>query len=187
MRPRPPGSDHREVASRPCLYDAAVATSGGTKYRMREKLFAIGDDYWIENDDGRARVQGQRQGAADPRHAGARGPSGGELLKIQEKKLHIRDTMEIERGGRHGRDGQEGADHAAAGALLGRGRGRRGPRGEGQHRRPRVQDRARRRQGGRGLEAWFRVRDTYGIEVEPGQDAALILAVTVCIDQMTHD
>ena len=34
---------------------------------------------------------------------------------------------------------------------------------------------------------WFRVRDTYGIEIEPGQDVALILAVTVCIDQLTHD
>ena len=34
---------------------------------------------------------------------------------------------------------------------------------------------------------WFRVRDTYGVEVAPGQDAALIIALTVCIDQMTHD
>ena len=33
---------------------------------------------------------------------------------------------------------------------------------------------------------WFRVRDTYGIEIAPDQDDALILAVTVCIDQMTH-
>ena len=31
---------------------------------------------------------------------------------------------------------------------------------------------------------WFRVRDTYGIEIAPGEDAALILAATVCIDQM---
>jgi uncharacterized protein YxjI len=31
---------------------------------------------------------------------------------------------------------------------------------------------------------WFRVRDTYGIEVAPGQDDALIIACTVCIDQM---
>ena len=31
---------------------------------------------------------------------------------------------------------------------------------------------------------WFRVRDTYGIEVAPGQDDALILTITVCIDQM---
>jgi uncharacterized protein YxjI len=34
---------------------------------------------------------------------------------------------------------------------------------------------------------WFRVRDTYGIEVAPGQDDALMIALTVCIDQMTHD
>ncbi|HSO03233.1 MAG TPA: LURP-one-related family protein [Candidatus Limnocylindrales bacterium] len=31
---------------------------------------------------------------------------------------------------------------------------------------------------------WFRVRDSYGVEVAPGQDAALILAIAVCIDQM---
>jgi uncharacterized protein YxjI len=34
---------------------------------------------------------------------------------------------------------------------------------------------------------WFRVRDTYGIQVSPGQDDALVLAVAVCIDRMTHD
>jgi uncharacterized protein YxjI len=31
---------------------------------------------------------------------------------------------------------------------------------------------------------WFRVRDTYGVEIAPGQDDALILAVTVCMDSM---
>ena len=31
---------------------------------------------------------------------------------------------------------------------------------------------------------WFRVRDSYGVEVAPGQDEALILAIAVCIDQM---
>jgi uncharacterized protein YxjI len=34
---------------------------------------------------------------------------------------------------------------------------------------------------------WFRVRDTYGIEIKPGQDDALMLAVVVCIDQMSRD
>ena len=34
---------------------------------------------------------------------------------------------------------------------------------------------------------WFRVRDTYGIDIAPGQDDPLLLAVTVCIDQMSHD
>jgi uncharacterized protein YxjI len=35
---------------------------------------------------------------------------------------------------------------------------------------------------------WVRVRDTYGVAVVPGQDDALVLAVTVCIDHLTdHD
>ena len=25
---------------------------GGTRYQMREKLFAVGDDYWIDNGAG---------------------------------------------------------------------------------------------------------------------------------------
>jgi len=33
---------------------------------------------------------------------------------------------------------------------------------------------------------WFRVRDTYGVEVDPGENQALVLAVTVAIDSMAH-
>ena len=42
---------------------------GGTQYRMREKMFSIGDDFWIENGDGERGVQGRRQGAARPQDA----------------------------------------------------------------------------------------------------------------------
>ena len=34
---------------------------------------------------------------------------------------------------------------------------------------------------------WFRVRDTYGVEIAPGQDDVLVLAVTAAIDAMTSD
>ena len=34
---------------------------------------------------------------------------------------------------------------------------------------------------------WFRIRDSYGIEIAPGQNDLIILAVAVCIDQMAHD
>ena len=34
---------------------------------------------------------------------------------------------------------------------------------------------------------WLRVRDTYGIEIAPSENHALVLAVTICIDQMSHD
>jgi uncharacterized protein YxjI len=34
---------------------------------------------------------------------------------------------------------------------------------------------------------WFRIADTYGVEVAPGQNDVLLLAVTAVIDTMTHD
>jgi uncharacterized protein YxjI len=37
---------------------------------------------------------------------------------------------------------------------------------------------------GRISRQWFKVRDTYGVEVEPGEDAALVIAVAVCIDRL---
>ena len=33
---------------------------------------------------------------------------------------------------------------------------------------------------------WFRVRDTYGVEIAPGQDDVLVLAVVAAIDSMTE-
>jgi uncharacterized protein YxjI len=34
---------------------------------------------------------------------------------------------------------------------------------------------------------WFRIRDTYGVEIESGHDDALILMITAALDQMAHD
>ena len=34
---------------------------------------------------------------------------------------------------------------------------------------------------------WFKLPNTFGVEVAPGQDDALVLAVTTAIDQLTHD
>jgi uncharacterized protein YxjI len=33
---------------------------------------------------------------------------------------------------------------------------------------------------------WFRIADTYGVEVAPGQNDGMILAITVAIDEMAH-
>jgi uncharacterized protein YxjI len=71
----------------------------GTRYQLREKLFAIGDDFWVETEGG------QRAFKVDGKALRVRStfiletPSGEELFKIQEKKLRVRDTMEIEHGG----------------------------------------------------------------------------------------
>jgi uncharacterized protein YxjI len=160
---------------------------GGTKYRMREKIFAIGDDYWVEDDAGdRAfKVDGKVLRLRDTLLL--KDPSGAELYKVQKKLLHIRNTMQIERGGdtvatvkkalitpfreRFSISVEGGEDMEAKGNI--------------------VDHEYKIERGGEKVaevsKRWFRVRDTYGIEVAPGQDDALMIALTVCIDQMTHD
>ena len=70
---------------------------GGGRYRMRAKLFAIGDDYWIDTDDDRHafKVNGKAMRIRDT--FVLEGPSGEELFKAQERKLRVRDTMKVER------------------------------------------------------------------------------------------
>lgn len=61
---------------------------------MREKLFAIGDDFWIENESGQRALESHCQGASDRADVHPREPSGEELFKIQEKELRW-DRLEI--------------------------------------------------------------------------------------------
>ena len=111
-------------------------------------------------------------------------PAGQELFKIQEKKLHIRDTMEIER------DGETMATIKRAWLTPLRDRFAIELAGGGELRaKGNIVDHEYEieRDGHKVAEVskrWFRVRDTYGIEIAPGQNHALILAATVCIDQM---
>src|SRR5437588_11177125 len=72
---------------------------GGTRYRMREKLFSIGDDFWIETEDGQRAFKVNGKALRIRETFVLESPSGEELLKIQEKKLHIRDTMRVEHDG----------------------------------------------------------------------------------------
>jgi uncharacterized protein YxjI len=159
----------------------------GTKYQMREKMFSIGDDYWIETDGGERafKVNGKALRVRDTFVLEA--PDGGEVFTIQEKKLSVRDKIAIEHDGRtvatvrkalvsplrdrFSIDVEGGEDMEAKGNIV-------------------DHEYTIERGGDKVAEVskrWFRVRDTYGIEIAEGQDDALILAVTVCIDQMTHD
>ena len=154
-----------------------------THYRMREKMFSIGDDFWIETEEQRAfKVNGKALRVRDT--LVLESPSGDELYAVQEKKLSVRDRMEIERGGRtvatvrkalvsplrdrFAIDVEGGDDMEAKGNV--------------------VDHEYKIERGGDTVaevsKRWFRIRDTYGIEVAPGEDDALILAVTICIDQM---
>src|SRR3712207_558321 len=69
------------------------------RYRMRQKLLSIGEDYTIEDDGGRPvyRVDGKVLSIRET--FVIEDMSGREMATIREKKLAIRDSMKILRGG----------------------------------------------------------------------------------------
>jgi len=160
---------------------------GGTRYQMRQKMAAIGDDFWIEND------QGQKVFKVDGKALRVRktlvfeDAHGGELAKIQERMLRVKDSMEIE--GSHGEQLamvkkalvtpvrerwvvkiKGGPDLEVKGNIL----DHEYTIGEGRDKVAEVSKK------------WFRLRDSYGVAIDPGQEDVIILAVAVCIDEMAH-
>lgn len=157
------------------------------RYQMRQKLVAFGDDFYIEDE------QGQRVFKVDGKVLRVRDTlifrdmQGNKLCEIQERMLRIKDTMEIE-----GPDGQTLATVKKALITPLRDRWtvkiKGGPDLDVQGN---ILDHEYRIGEGRQKVAevskkWFRLRDTYGVEVAEGQDDILILAVTVAIDIMAH-
>ena len=158
-----------------------------TRYQMRQRMISIGDDYVIEND------RGERVFRLDGKALRVRktilfeDADGHELYKIQERMLHIRDSMEIEDPGGHRAamvkkamvapfrerwviKTEDGPEMRVEGNIV-------------------DHEYTIERDGDKVAEIskrWFRVRDTYGVEVLPGENDVLILAATAVIDTMAH-
>jgi uncharacterized protein YxjI len=158
----------------------------GTRFQLRERIFDIGDDFWIENDSGDRQFKVNGKALRIRSTFKLENSAGDELFKIQEKKLRVRDTMDIERGGQtvatvkkalisplrhrftiHMENGDELSAH---GNIV-----------DHEYEIERGDDKV-----ANVSKRWFRVRDTYGIEVAEGENEALILAIAVCIDEMTE-
>jgi len=151
---------------------------------MREDMFSIGDDFWIENHSGDKVFKVDNKKLRMRETFVLEDMSGHEVAKIREKMLSVRDKMTIELDGRkvvvHKNlvgfrdrylvDVDGGEDLKAKGNFL-------------------AHEYRIERDGDTVAEVskkWFRVRETYGVEVEPGLDIPLILAVTVCIDALAR-
>jgi uncharacterized protein YxjI len=158
------------------------------RYVMREKLLAFGDDSWIEDESGERvyRVDGKALRLRKTLKLEDR--DGSELCKVQERKLRVRNTMEI-----------EAPDGARLGliqkALVTPLRERfevEVPGGRELKVRGNILDHEYRiERGGQKIaevsKKWLRMRDTYGIDIEAGEDDVLILAIAVALDAMEHD
>ena len=150
-------------------------------------MFAIGDDYWIETDGGQPAFRVDGKALRIRKTLILETPAGDELFTIQKRLLSIRETMEIERDGK--------AVATVKKALMTPLRDRFSIEvegGEDMQAKGNIVDHEYEidRDGEKVAEVskrWFRMRDTYGIEIAEAQDDALILAVTVCIDQISHE
>ncbi len=158
-----------------------------TRYRMRQRLISLGEDFTITNDRGEMvfKVDGKLLRIRET--FVIEDMYGNEVATIRAKLLALRDSMDISRGGdviatirkawftvfrdKFVIDVRDGQELVAQGDIL-------------------DHEYEIRRDGQRVAEVskqWFSFSDTYGISVEPGEDHALVLAIAVAIDEMVHD
>ncbi|MEV8399345.1 LURP-one-related/scramblase family protein [Streptomyces niveus] len=157
------------------------------KYLVRDKIFAIGDDYWIEDEQGRQAflVDGKALRLRDTLEL--KDPQGRVLVTLRQKLLSLRDAMTIER------DGEPLATIRKKRLSLLR-----------NHYRVALADGTELDVSGRILDRefaieydgellahvsrrWFRVRETYAVDViRDDADTSLLIAVTVCVIRMAE-
>ena len=157
-------------------------------YKMRQRLVSIGDDFWIETDSGERAFKVDGKALRLRKTLVLEDPDGHKLAKIQEKMLRIKDAMEVEDADgnrlamvkkalvsplrdRWSVEIEDGPDLDIQGNLV---------------------DHEYTFTDGSTPVAtvskqWFRVADTYGVEVAPGQDPVVVLAATVALDMMAHE
>lgn len=161
---------------------------GGIRYQMHQKMISIGNDFWIENDQGQKVFKVNGKAVRVRETLIFEDAQGRELCKIQERMARVKDSMAVEAPNGEQlamvkkalispiRDRwvvkvKDGPDLEVHGNIL----DHEYSIGEGRDKIAEVSKK------------WFRLRDTYGVSIDAGQDDVLILAVVVCIDEMTHE
>jgi uncharacterized protein YxjI len=154
---------------------------------MREKLVSIGDDFWIETSSGEKAFKVDGKAMRARQTLVFEDPNGNELAKIQDRPVRISESMEIE--------GPDGSNIATIKKVMIAPLQERYSVSVSSGRDLEVQgnivDHEYEISAGRDKLAeiskkWFRVRDTYGVQIEPGEDVILMLAITVALDMMSH-
>ncbi|MGW8378897.1 LURP-one-related family protein [Streptomyces sp. ODS28] len=158
------------------------------KYLVRERVFGIGEDFWVEDEHGRKVFLVDGKALRVRETFELKDPQGEVVAVVRKKLLRVRDTMTVERGGdtlatvreKHFTPFRKvyraqlagGDELEIRGDLIGK---------EydielGEERLARVSRK------------WFRVRDTYAVDIPdgPGVDVPLLLGITVCVDRLVE-
>jgi len=184
------GMRRAAVAQPPALETEAAAQSGvlavGKRFQVRERLFAFGNDFWVETADGRRAfwVDGKALRLRDTLLF--KTLDGQERYRLQEKVVRVRDTMNL-----YGPDGRVIAEIHKALVTPVRQRYTMNVNDQGslETRGNILQHEFTIERDGAPVatisKRWFRIRDTYGVEVAPGSiDPLLAIAMTVAIDML---
>jgi uncharacterized protein YxjI len=157
------------------------------RYLVRERLFHIKDDFWVTDADGNQAFFVNAKVLSLRHTLELQDASGRMLAAIKHKLLTFTDAMEIEHDGQvvatvhksvfsplHHRaaiDLADGGRLEAVGNIIGKD----------------FEIRDGHRVLARVSRAWFRVRDTYGVDVADGENDALMICVAVCLDRIHAD
>ena len=159
-----------------------------TRYKIRQKMLSIGDDFWIENQEGERVFKVDGKALRLRKTLFFEDLKGNKLAKIQERLLPIKETMVVEDA-----DGNQLAvikkgliaplgDHWSVNVRGGPDLDVQGNILDHEY-----SINERRRKIAEVSKAWFSLTDTYGVEIDEEQNDILILAVAIAIDMMVHD
>lgn len=158
------------------------------RYLIREKLLSFGDDFWIQDEAGHPvyLVDGRAFTLLREKLV-IKDAAGQELGFLREKLISLRKAYEIHCGGTHVATVRKDLfnflrcrftvdvpgpdDYEAQGSFL-------------------DHDYTFTRQGrtvATVSKKWLTVRDTYSVDIVPGENDVLLLASAVVIDQICHD
>jgi uncharacterized protein YxjI len=154
------------------------------RYLVRQRIFSFAASFWITDEDGNEVFYVDGQALQFRQTFELKDRSGAVLAMMRQQLFRLRGTMDIERDGaviatvrratfspfRHRYEVT-----LADGTVL---------EAAGNFSDMNWELAAGDRVVGRISRQWFKVRDTYGVEVEPGEDAALVIAIAVCIDRL---
>jgi uncharacterized protein YxjI len=163
-----------------------MSSSAWTRYKLQRKLFAIGEDFWIENDRGEQVYKVDGKALSIREKFILEDPGGNELLSVEAKLIALQPTMKIERQGQlyatvtkalftlfhqhYTIQVEGGVSFEAEGDIT-------------NHEYQVLNNGAQVAQISR---QWFSIRDAYGVALAPELDQALMLASAVCIDEISE-
>ena len=158
------------------------------RYLVQEKLFSFTKDFWIEDEHGGQAFLVDGSGPFSREAFTLRDATGGLRALIRRKAFAWRETLRIEDGSgmvaasvrpafalfkqRYEITLADGSQLEAAGNFTGKDFV--------------IRDLDGRVHGQMSRERW-RMRDTYWVDVPDGRDAALIIAIAICIDRIHAD